>query len=218
MTDLKTRFGLSDVVDRAHNRLRSLDDAEAADLAYPAPRGDSDLEGGFRFIGERPLRPAAVLVGLLDRDGEAHVLLTLRTDHLSSHAGQIAFPGGKTEHDDRSPAATALRETEEETGLRAHFIDLLGLLDPYVTGTGYRVVPVVATIRPGFTLKPDPGEVADVFDVPLSFLMDPVNHQRHQREWQGQMRHYYAMPYLDRYIWGATAGILRNFYDRIYGA
>jgi 8-oxo-dGTP pyrophosphatase MutT (NUDIX family) len=216
LTELDTRFALSDVIGRAHTRLRPLDDAEAVDLAYPAPRGDGDLEGGFRYVGTRPLRPAAVLVGLLDRDGEAHVLLTLRTAHLSSHAGQIAFPGGKVEPDDPSPCATALREAEEETGLRSRYVDLIGLLDPYVTGTGYRVVPVVASIRPGFTLSPDPGEVADVFDVPLSFLMDPANHQRHSREWQGQIRHYYAMPYFDRYIWGATAGILRNFYERLY--
>nr|WP_239025141.1 CoA pyrophosphatase [Rhodoligotrophos defluvii] len=217
MTELASRFTLGEVVLLARRRLRPLNDPMAIDPAHPAARGDGDLQGGFRPPADQAYRPAAVLIGLLDRDGEANVLLTLRTEHLSSHAGQIAFPGGKMEPTDPGPAETALREAEEETGLAPRYVDTIGLLDPYLTATGYRVVPVVAVIKPGFSLAPDPREVADVFEVPLSFLMNPANHQRHERMWKGELRRYYAMPYFERYIWGATAGILRNFYDRLYG-
>jgi len=217
VTELASRYTLGEVALLARRRLRPLDDAEALDPAFRPARGDGELQGRLSVAADAVLKPAAVLVGLLDKDGEANVLLTLRTEHLSSHAGQIAFPGGKIEAGDAGPTDAALRETEEETGLAPRFVDVIGLLDPYVTGTGYRIVPVVGVIKPGFTLAPDPSEVADVFEVPLSFLMNPANHQRHERVWKGELRRYYAMPYLERYIWGATAGILRNFYDRLYG-
>jgi 8-oxo-dGTP pyrophosphatase MutT (NUDIX family) len=145
------------------------------------------------------------------------VLLTLRTAALSSHGGQVAFPGGKIDPDDETPMAAALREAEEEIGLDRGHVEPLGYLDLYLSGTGFRIVPTVARVTPGFTLKVNPGEVEDVFEVPLAFLMGPENHQRHSREWRGMMRTYYAMPFGERYIWGVTAGILRNLYERLYG-
>ena len=144
------------------------------------------------------------------------LLLTQRTAHLSTHSGQIAFPGGKLDDTDANATAAALRETQEEIGLSADWIEVLGQLPEYVTGTLFTVTPVVALVRPGFVLQPNPHEVDDVFEVPLDFLMDPSNHHKHGFEWDGVMREWYAMPYQDgareRFIWGATAGMLRNFY------
>ncbi len=162
-----------------------------------------------------PPRPAAVLVPILKRD-PLTMLLTVRTEHLSSHAGQIAFPGGKMDAEDRTPIHTALREAEEEIGLDGRHIEPLGYLDSYRTGTGFRIMPVVAMVNLDFKLELNPGEVADVFEVPLPFLMDPLNHQRHKREWRGRERHFYAMPYGERYIWGATAGIIKNMHERFF--
>jgi 8-oxo-dGTP pyrophosphatase MutT (NUDIX family) len=156
-----------------------------------------------------------VLVPVVAREPQLTVLLTVRTDHLASHAGQVAFPGGKIDQGE-TPVAAALREAWEETGLEGAFISPRGFLDVYETRTGFRVVPVVGLVSPGFTLAPAAGEVADVFEVPLAFLMDEANHQRHARTWQGIERQFYAMPYGDRYIWGATAGMLKNLYDRMY--
>ena len=190
-------------------------------------RGDHDLNrNSYPGFGEpelwHQLRPAAVLVGIIERDSGLKVLLTLRPDHLKSHAGQIAFPGGKIEPSDRGPLAAALREAEEEIGLPAALAEPLGYLDGYQTGTGYRVQPVVALVDAAFDPRLDANEVSELFEVPLAFLVDPANHQRHAREWQGRQRHYYAMPYPDgpageRYIWGATAGMLRNLYERLIG-
>jgi 8-oxo-dGTP pyrophosphatase MutT (NUDIX family) len=162
------------------------------------------------------LRPAAVLVPVIRRP-ELSLLFTQRTDHLPSHAGQIAFPGGKVEAFDAGPQATALREAMEEIGLKASYVEPLGYLDSYRTGTGYRITPVVALVDPGFTLTLDPDEVVDAFEVPLSFLMDTRNHQVHVRQLGGKERRFYAMPYGDRFIWGATAGILRNMHERLFG-
>jgi 8-oxo-dGTP pyrophosphatase MutT (NUDIX family) len=183
-----------------------------------APRGDDDLNPSARAIpyGE-PFKPAAVLVPIVARPGGATVILTQRTAHLPSHPGQIAFPGGKIDPGDGSALAAALRETEEETGLDRRFVTPVGYLDTYVTRTAYRVTPVVAVVRPGFALAAEPGEVEDIFEAPLAFLMDPANHQRHSRVWQGAERFFYAMPWGERYIWGATAGMIRNLYDRLYG-
>ena len=181
-------------------------------------RSDFDLNPELepiREIAQEP-RPAAVLVPIVRRD-ELTVLLTQRTEDLPSHAGQIAFPGGKVETFDNGPLAAALRESHEEIGLAHSFVEPLGYLDGYLTGTGFHVVPVVALVAPEFSLRLDPSEVADAFEVPLSFLMDEANHQTHSREWRGITRSYYAMPYGKRYIWGATAGMLRNLYDRIGG-
>ena len=164
---------------------------------------------------EQPVRPAAVLIPVVDHH-EPTVLLTQRSPHLSNHAGQISFPGGKIEPADASPLETALREADEEVGLHREFIDPVGYLDLYGTSFGFRILPTLARVKPGFDLRVNQAEVDDVFEVPLEFLMNPANHQLHSREFRGVERNYYAMPYEERYIWGATAGILRVLYERIY--
>ncbi|MGA9960953.1 MAG: CoA pyrophosphatase, partial [Azonexus sp.] len=143
------------------------------------------------------------------------VLLTQRTAHLRDHAGQISFPGGRVEAADMSPLHTALRETEEEIGLHRQQVKILGYLPEYRTGTGFRVTPVVALVTPPFELALDPFEVAEAFEVPLSFLLDPANHQRHSLHYRGALRHFYAMPYGDYFIWGATAGMIRSLTERL---
>lgn len=157
-----------------------------------------------------------MLVPVIDRPAEATVLLTHRVETLRAHSGQIAFPGGRIDPGDRSPAAAALREAWEEIGLAERHVMPLGYLDPYLTGTGYLVVPTVAVVTPPFELSLNPSEVADAFEVPLAFLMEPANHQRHSRDFGGTLRQFYAMPYAERFIWGATAGMLRNLYERLY--
>jgi 8-oxo-dGTP pyrophosphatase MutT (NUDIX family) len=161
-------------------------------------------------------KPAAVLVPVIDRD-EPTVLLTTRTQELASHAGQVAFPGGKIDPKDESPVAAAMREAREEIGLAPALIEPLGYLDLYLTFSGFRILPTVARVRPDFMLQLNPSEVTEAFEVPLCFLMTPANHQRRSREWKGIEREYYAIPFGDRYIWGITAGIVRNLYDRVYG-
>lgn len=159
-------------------------------------------------VGERTR--AAVLVGVVGHDRPT-VILTQRTSHLRDHAGQISFPGGRMEADDPDPAATALRETAEEIGLTPAHCRILGELNVYDTITGYRVHPVVAWVEPPFTLRPDPFEVAEVFEVPLDFVLDARNHRRGSHERGGQRRSFWVLPYDDRYIWGATAAMLVNF-------
>jgi len=184
----------------------------------PPDVGDHDLNAGEPnpFHRSGAPRRAAVLVPVIGHASGATVLLTRRSDHLTAHAGQISFPGGKIEGTDATPLAAALRETHEEIGIPGETVDPLGYLDLYQTGTGFRIVPVVAMIEPGYTLRVDENEVADVFEVPLAFLMRPNNHQRHSYEIEGRMRRFYAMPYDEKYIWGATAGIIRNLYNRVY--
>jgi len=172
-------------------------------------RGDHSLQPGGA-PPETVLVPAAVLVGIVDQPSGLTVLLTQRTAHLSDHAGQIAFPGGRIEPSDRDAVAAALRETEEEVGLPATHIEVIGRLDTYVTGTGFEVTPIVALVRTPYPSRPDPFEVAEIFEVPLSFIIDPANHQRSSREWKGTVRHFFVLPYENRYIWGATAGMLVN--------
>jgi 8-oxo-dGTP pyrophosphatase MutT (NUDIX family) len=183
---------------------------------YDGP-SDYDLNPGLdRDFPRTPTpHPAAVLVPVIART-PLTMLFTQRTDALPSHAGQIAFPGGKVETADRDVIETAQREAEEEIGLDRSLTEPLGYLDPYLTGTGFRIIPVVAVIEPHFELKLAPAEVAAVFEVPLDFLMNAENHQRHSRTFRGQERFYHAMPYEDRYIWGATAGILKNMYKRFF--
>ncbi len=168
-----------------------------------------------RPFTDRAPSHAAVLVPIVLRDRPT-VLLTERTVHLSQHSGQVAFPGGRADPEDADAAATALREAWEEVGLEARFVEVLGALPTYVTGSAFIITPVVALVQPDCVLKPNPYEVADVFEVPLDFLLDPAHHQRHRLEWEGAQREWFAMPYTDgakeRYIWGATAGMLRNFY------
>jgi 8-oxo-dGTP pyrophosphatase MutT (NUDIX family) len=160
-----------------------------------------------------PLTPAAVLVPIVDRPSGLTVLLTQRTAHLRDHAGQVAFPGGRCEPDDDGPVATALREAAEEVGLVASQIEVIGRLPEYRTSTGFAVMPVVGLVRPPLNLKLDDFEVAEVFEPPLAFLMDPANHQRQQVEWQGALREFWAVPWQGYYIWGATAGMLMSLHQ-----
>lgn len=160
--------------------------------------------------------PAAVLIGLTSYKDEVRVILTQRTKALRVHSGQIAFPGGKIDPRDESPAAAALREAHEEIGLDVRHVEPLGYLDPFSTGTGFCIIPVVAKVTPPLALKINPDEVDEAFEVPFAFLMDAANHTEHTREFEGKLRRFHAMPYGTRNIWGATAGILRNLYERLY--
>ncbi len=166
------------------------------------------------FVVREPVA-AAVLIAIVER-AQPTVLLTQRTSHLPTHAGQIAFPGGKVDEQDGGARPAALREAHEEVGLEARWVDVIGELPVYTTGSAFLVTPVVALVRPGFTLRPNPAEVADVFEVPLAHLMNPANHQHHEGVREGQRRQWLSMPYQDgdreRFIWGATAGMLRNLY------
>jgi len=204
--------------ERARERLTlnvpaALTDPNAAGVR----RGDLDLDPAlWERAGVTATKPASVLVPIVDRDAPT-VLLTHRTPDLSSHASQVAFPGGKIDPSDESPVAAALREAKEEVGLSPMLVEPIGYLDLYLTFSGFRILPTVARVKPDFTLTLNPREVTEAFEVPLDFLMNPGNHERKTRDWKGIARDYYAMPFGDHYIWGITAGILRNLHDRIYG-
>ena len=177
-----------------------------------APDGDwAELSGG------RGHCPAAVLVPVVARGQVPTVLLTRRTDHLHHHPGQISFPGGRVEEADTSPIDTALRETEEEIGLDRRHIELIGTLPDYLTGTGFRVTPVVGLVTPPFELTLDAFEVAEAFEVPLSHFLDPANHEQHSIVHEGRVRQFHAMPYQGYFIWGATAGIIMSLYRVLRG-
>lgn len=181
-------------------------------LAQSRTHNDSS-EDWESLAGQPRQTPAAVLVPLILRNDSRTVLFTRRTDHLQHHPGQISFPGGRVEAGDSSPAATALRETEEEVGLAREHVELLGTLPDYSTGTGFRITPVVGLVHPPFELQLDAFEVAEAFEVPLAHFMDPANHKRHSFEFEGLRRHFHAMPYHDYFIWGATAGIIMSLYQ-----
>lgn len=178
-------------------------------------RSDFDLNDehdSAELLKETP-RQAAVLVPIVQHAGGPTVLLTQRTETLSKHAGQVSFPGGSIDEGDENAMAAAIRETHEEIGLTEDYIEVHGELDSYRTGTGFEITPIVASVRPGFDLQIDSGEVAAAFEVPLDFIMNRSNHQRQSGVWRGRRRHYYAMPYNGFFIWGATAAMLVNLVD-----
>jgi 8-oxo-dGTP pyrophosphatase MutT (NUDIX family) len=197
---------------RAAARLRS-----EAPAANDAVSGDHRLNPDYVPPANARYKDAAVLVPIVARQPQAAVILTLRTASLRDHSGQIAFPGGKIGPEDGGPAAAALREAEEEIGLPPSSVAIVGYLDAYLTGTGFRVTPVVGRVAPDHPMAINPEEVEAAFEVPLSFLMSPENHRVGAREFRGVTRHFYEMPFGDRYIWGATAGIIRALYERVYG-
>ncbi len=201
------------VAERARERLYG----EARHAPEDAAHSDSGIAG----MNPTPdimaqARPAAVLIPLLARPEGVTMLLTRRASTLRQHSGQIAFPGGKIDREDDGPLDAALREAEEEIGLSRHNVTPLGFLAPYFSTTGFRITPVVALMDADAPLSLNHGEVESVFETPFSFLMDPANHQTHEREWKGQMRRYFAMPHGDHYIWGVTAGIIRMLWLRLY--
>lgn len=209
-------FAADEFFARARARLTLDVPAGLTDPNIAPKRGDHDADPVMAKIAAvRPIRPAAVLVPIVDH-GEPTVLLTQRAQHLPDHAGQVSFPGGKIDAGDENPLASALREADEEIGLARDFIEPLGYLDLYMTTLGYRIVPVVARVKPGFSLTLNTSEVDAIFEVPLAYVMNQANVQRHAREWQGTTRHYYAITFNQHYIWGVTAGILRNLHERIY--
>ena len=177
----------------------------------PARRGDHDLNPDM--LPTRTLVPAAVLVGLVERQGGISILFTKRTPHLTDHAGQISFPGGRVDATDADAVAAALREAEEEVGLPRQQVEMIGRLDTYVTRTGFEVTPCVGFVTPPGLYKPDPFEVAEVFEVPLRFFLDPQSRKLESRIYQGTQRFFYAYPWGDYYIWGATAGMLNNLVE-----
>lgn len=209
------RFSVEDLRARARARLPRELPVEAFDAALTPAAGDHALNSPPAAEALAAARLAAVLAPVVARPDGPTVLLTRRASHLRDHSGQIAFPGGKIEAGE-APLAAALREANEEIGLDAAAVEPLGWLDPYLTGTGYRVMPLVGIVDPSFAVTLNRDEVEEVFETPLSFLMTGANHQRHQREWRGRMRRFYAIPYGERYIWGATAGIIRNLFERLY--
>ena len=199
---------VDEIVRRIGERSRRL--ASGLPVAQPPLGSDFSLNGVVS--APETWRPAAVLVPLVRREPGITVLLTQRTEDMPSHAGQIAFPGGRQQAEDVDAIATALRETEEEVGLGREFVEVIGPVDHYRTGTGYEITPIVGLVTPGFIPRADPRDVANVFQVPLQHFLDERNHRIDSRVWQGRERRYYAMPYGERYIWGATAGMLKNLH------
>lgn len=211
-----TDDGSGDFFNRARARLRFDIPAGLTDAGIAPSTGDQGRDFIVQEIAlDEPLRAAAVLIPVVARQ-EPTVLLTRRAAHLSDHANEIAFPGGKIDAADASPVDAALREAWEEVGLPRDFVEPIGYLDLYGTSVGFRILPTVAQVKPGFDLRLNVGEVEEAFEVPLAFLMNPDNHKQGWKLSRGRMRSFYEMPFEERYIWGATAGILRVLYERVY--
>jgi 8-oxo-dGTP pyrophosphatase MutT (NUDIX family) len=213
LTEASLLFGPDAVAERARAHLHAEPRHAPEDHAY----GDHAITG-MNPAAEtlRLAKPAAVLIPLIARPGGVTVLLTQRSAGLRQHSGQIAFPGGKIDQEDDGPLGAALRETEEEIGVPRSQVQPLGFLGPYFSSTGFRITPVVGLVAPDIALSLNPREVDRVFETPLAFLMDPANHQTHQRKFKGELRSYFAMPHGDHYIWGVTAGIIRMLWLRLY--
>lgn len=201
-------FSADDFRARAHHDLSAAEGAVSGDHTLNPDMQDQILL--------KTLRDAAVLIPVVDYGDESRIILTKRTEKLRSHSGQIAFPGGRIDPTDPTPEFAAMREAEEEIGLKPDFIEVVGRMPDYVSGSGFRIAPILAVVKPGFSLTINEDEVDDAFEVPLSFLMDPANHNRESRVWQNRERFFYTMPFGERYIWGITAGIIRNLYERLY--
>jgi 8-oxo-dGTP pyrophosphatase MutT (NUDIX family) len=217
MSETASRSIAEIVAQLSHSGLDSLRPRlllEPPPLPLVPRRSDYDLNPAMRPKDERQLSPAAVLLPIIAR-AEPTVLFTQRTDHLARHAGQVSFPGGRVHDDDVSLVETALRETLEETGIDPSFVTVAGFLDSYETGTGFAILPVVGLLTEGFALNPHAGEVAEIFEVPLAWLLDEANRETGEREFQGRMRRFHAFRYEGHYIWGATAAMLVNFNDRL---
>ena len=209
------RFDAADFRSRA-SRHSPDDEVTGPGPTYLA-HGDHALNADMVLgIDQAQLRRAAVLIPVIDDGDEARVILTQRTATLRKHSGQIAFPGGAVDPDDGTVDRAAMREAQEEIGLDPGLVEVVGHLPDYLTMTGFRITPVLSVVKPGFDLVPNPAEVDAIFDVPLGFLMDPANHRQESRVWEGRERHYFVMPYGERYIWGVTAGIIRVLYERLY--
>lgn len=209
-----TDFSAAGFRKRAMAHERSARDIAAAFRDHGDHRLNPDLAGDLERIAKRD---AAVLVPVIDDESsDARLILTLRARKLRKHSGQVAFPGGAIDPQDASIEAAAKREAQEEIALDPRLVEPVGRLPLYLTMSGFRITPVLALVKPGFRLVPNPEEVDEVFQVPLSFLMTPDNHRRESRVWEGRQRHYYTMPFGDRFIWGVTAGILRTLYERLY--
>jgi 8-oxo-dGTP pyrophosphatase MutT (NUDIX family) len=203
-----SRMKSDDLRDLVRRRLSELEGQE---------HGDYQLNPHFRqYVLDNARTEAAVLVPIVERPDQLHVILTRRMDHLTSHSGQIAFPGGKVDPDDKDAESAALREAREEISLPPEQVEIIARLPEYKTGSGYRIVPVIGLVDAAAELKPNPSEVDYVFEVPLSYLMDPRNHRRGSRMFRGQERHYFEMPFGEHYIWGITANMLHMMYERLF--
>lgn len=205
---LTAEFTLSELRERTSQRLNYTHGEQIGDFTQ-----NPDLR---KWVMSKAVKDAAILMPLVERQGEVSLLLTKRADKLKSHSGQIAFPGGKIDADDAGPEAAALREAHEEVGLATDQVEILGRLPDYYTGSGYKIAPIIGIMNAEAVVEANPDEVDYIFEVPLSFLMNPDNHIRGSRIFEGKERHFFEMPFRDHYIWGITAGMIRVLYDRLY--